>query len=76
MKPRKRVEVFFQSYLAFPVVLLFWGVGYLWKREGWLRTSHIDIDTGRRAVDWEAFNKERDRIAAKGFFGRLWHKLF
>jgi yeast amino acid transporter len=27
-------EAFFESYLAAPVVLFFWAVGYLWKREG------------------------------------------
>jgi amino acid transporter len=75
MSGRKRVEVFFQAYLAFPVVLLFWAIGYAWKREGWLRTSQIDIDTGRRPVDWTLITAERERIAKKGVFGRIWHKL-
>jgi yeast amino acid transporter len=32
-------EAFFESYLALPVVLFFWIVGYIWKREG---TSEIN----------------------------------
>lgn len=48
-------EVFFQAYLALPVVLLFWAAGYAWKRQGWMRLSEIDVDTGRRYLDpaWE-----------------------
>ncbi|KAF1985217.1 amino-acid permease inda1 [Aulographum hederae CBS 113979] len=57
-------EGFFKAYLALPVVLFFWGAGYLWKREGWLRTSQIDIDTGRREVDWDVINAERAKVAS------------
>lgn len=46
-----------------PVVLLFWGCGYLWKREGWLRTDQIDLDTGRREHDWDAINAYRAKVA-------------
>ncbi|KAL3466072.1 amino-acid permease inda1 [Aspergillus heterothallicus] len=57
-------EGFFKSYLALPVVLFFWVCGYLWKRQGWLRTSQIDVDSGRRELDWDYINAERARIAA------------
>jgi amino acid transporter len=57
-------EGFFKSYLALPVVLFFWACGYLWKRQGWLRTSQIDVDSGRREIDWEFVNAERARVAA------------
>ena len=57
-------EAFFKSYLALPVVLLFWAGGFLWKRTGWLRTHQMDVDTGRRQVNWELVNKERERIRA------------
>lgn len=53
------VEGFFKSYLALPVVLFFWACGYLWKRTGWLRTSQMDVDTGRRELDWDAINAYR-----------------
>ncbi|PTU24119.1 hypothetical protein P175DRAFT_020638 [Aspergillus ochraceoroseus IBT 24754] len=55
---------FFETYLALPVVLFFWAIGYLWKREGWLRTHQIDVDSGRRDVDWEFIHAERARVAA------------
>jgi amino acid transporter len=57
-------EGFFKSYLALPVVLFFWACGYLWKRQGWLRTAQIDVDSGRREIDWELINAERARVAA------------
>ncbi|KPM41203.1 Amino-acid permease inda1 [Neonectria ditissima] len=58
------VEGFFKSYLAFPVVLFFWLVGYLWKREGFLGTAKIDVDTGRREHDWDEINAYRALIAS------------
>lgn len=69
-------EEFFYGYLAFFVVLVFWIVGYLWKRQGWLRTSQIDVDTGRRELDWEYINKERADLAAKPKWRRVLFHLF
>lgn len=46
-------EGFFKLYLAFPVVLFFWLCGYLWKRQGVKKLADIDLDTGRRPIDWE-----------------------
>ncbi|OHW94190.1 amino-acid permease inda1-like protein, partial [Colletotrichum incanum] len=57
-------EEFFKAYLAFPVVLLFWLCGYLWKRKGFLKLSQIDLDTGRREVDWDAINAHRAKVAS------------
>ena len=54
---------FFQAYLALPVVLFFWVVGYAWKRQGWVKISQIDLDTGRREHDWETINAYRARYA-------------
>ncbi|KAI1260825.1 amino acid permease/ SLC12A domain-containing protein [Xylariaceae sp. FL1019] len=54
---------FFQSYLALPVVLFFWAIGYIWKREGWLKLSQIDVDTGRRQHNWEVINAQREELA-------------
>jgi amino acid transporter len=53
------------------VVLFFWVCGYFWKRQGWLRTSQIDIDSGRREVDWDFINAERARIAAMPAWRRI-----
>ncbi|KAL2827420.1 amino acid permease/ SLC12A domain-containing protein [Aspergillus cavernicola] len=57
-------EGFFKTYLALPVVLFFWIVGFAWKRQGWLRTEQIDVDSGRREIDWDFVNADRARIAA------------
>lgn len=67
---------FFQVYLALPVVLAFWAGGYLWKREGWLRTSQIDVDTGRRELNWEEINAYKAEIAAMPTWRRWVHRVF
>ncbi|OTA53010.1 amino-acid permease inda1 [Hypoxylon sp. EC38] len=70
------VSGFFQSYLALPVVLLFWVVGYLWKRTGWLRTHQIDVDTGRREHDWDEINEFRAQLAAQPAWVRIAKLVF
>lgn len=70
------VEGFFKSYLALPVVLFFWACGYFWKREGWLRTSQIDVDTGRRELDWDEINAHRAKVASYPAWRRIMHHLF
>jgi len=62
--------------LALPVVLAFWLGGYLWKRTGWLKLSDIDVDTGRRVVDWKQINEEKARIAALPAWKRVICALF
>jgi amino acid transporter len=69
-------EGFFKSYLSFPVVMLFWAIGYLWKRTGWLRTAQMDVDSGRRELDWDEINAYRAKIAALPTWKRYLHKLF
>ncbi|KAG5972854.1 Amino-acid permease inda1 [Claviceps cyperi] len=70
------VEGFFKSYLGFPVVLFFWLVGYLWKRTGWLRTEQMDVDTGRREVDWDEINAFRAKVASWPAWRRILHHTF
>ena len=69
-------EGFFQTYLALPVVLFFWVCGFLWKRAGWLRTEQIDVDSGRREIDWEPIHAERERLAAIPAWRRLLNIIF
>jgi len=69
-------EGFFMSYLALPVVLLFWAIGFLWKRQGWLSLANIDVDTGRRELPWDEINEERARIAAMPAYKRWFHLVF
>jgi amino acid transporter len=69
-------EDFFKAYLALPVVILFWICGYFWKRTGWLRTSQIDVDTGRREVNWGFINATRAEIASYPAWKRVGYFLF
>jgi yeast amino acid transporter len=69
-------EGFFKSYLALPVVLLFWACGYFWKREGWLRTSQIDVYAGRREIDWDRLNAKNDKKRNASFFKRIFYFMF
>ena len=68
-------EDFFKSYLALPVVILFWIGGFAWKRTGWLRTSQIDVDTGRRELDWDSINAYRERLRAMPAWKRALHHI-
>jgi hypothetical protein len=45
--PRQVASAFFQAYLALPVVLLFYVVGYAWKRTTPRRAHQIDLDVSR-----------------------------
>ncbi len=55
-------EGFFKTYLAAPVVIASWIGGYFWKHEGWQRTSQIDVDAGRRDIDWEEIGELKRRV--------------
>ncbi|UKZ76638.1 Amino-acid permease inda1 [Trichoderma virens FT-333] len=69
-------EGFFQSYLAAPIVIAFWVAGYLWKRTGWLKVSQIDVDTGRRELDWEQIHAYREYVASLPAWKRVYYHLF
>lgn len=69
-------EGFFKSYLALPVVMVFWMGGFLWKRTGWLRTAQMDVDTGRRELDWDEIHAYRARIAALPKWRRIIHHVW
>ncbi|EFE43242.1 hypothetical protein TRV_02056, partial [Trichophyton verrucosum HKI 0517] len=76
LKGEASAEGFFKAYLALPVVLFFWLCGWLWKRQGWTKIEDIDIDTGRREIDWEEHNREIDRIKQSSFLKRIAHRFF
>jgi amino acid transporter len=69
-------ETFFKNYLAVFVVAVFWVAGYFWKREGWLRTAQMDVDTGRRELDWDTINREREEIKTWPAWKQLLHRIF
>lgn len=64
-------ESFFKAYLAIFVVILFYIAGWLWKRKSWLRLADIDVDSGRRELDWEAF----ERLKAKRQDWPTWRRV-
>ncbi|KAF3931440.1 hypothetical protein ABW19_dt0202854 [Dactylella cylindrospora] len=68
-------EGFFKSFLAFFVVLFFWIIGYVWKREGWRTLDQIDLDTGRREIDWDAHNAEMEKRKNASTFMRFFYFL-
>ncbi|TVY81157.1 Amino-acid permease inda1 [Lachnellula suecica] len=69
-------ESFFKSYLALPVVIFFWFCGYCWKRTGFLRTSEIDVNSGRRPVNWDVIAQNKAEIAAYPAWKRIYYVLF
>lgn len=69
-------EGFFQSYLALPVVIVFWIGGFAWKRTGWLNVDQIDVDSGRRELPWDEINEYRAQLAKMPLWKRLFHIVF
>lgn len=67
---------FFMQFLAAPVVLGFWFIGWVWKREPFLRTKDIDVDTGLREFDWDDIRRQRAEIAALPAWRRILHLVF
>ncbi|KAM0427910.1 hypothetical protein ACHAPT_007369 [Fusarium lateritium] len=69
------VKTFFKNYLCMFVILLFWAIGYIWKRTAWIKISQIDVDTGRREHDWESINAFRTRVASWPAWRRVLHAI-
>ncbi|KAJ2988559.1 hypothetical protein NUW58_g3906 [Xylaria curta] len=69
-------EGFFNSYLAAPVLILFLIVGWAWKRNKWLRTADMDVDTGRREHNWDEINAYRQHLATLPAWRRLIKTMF
>ncbi|KAI2622284.1 amino acid permease/ SLC12A domain-containing protein [Xylaria nigripes] len=66
----------FNVYLAAPIVIVFWIIGYAWKRQGWVKIDEIDVDTGRREHDWDEINAHRRELATFPAWKRLYHTMF
>ncbi len=71
--------VFFQSYLAVPVVILFWVFAKIWKKEKelYVKLENVDIDTGRREFDLEILKQEiaedKALLKLKPWYIRTYH---
>lgn len=66
---------FFMACLAIPVVLVFWVIGYVWKRPQWLTMDKIDLDTGLREHDWDEINAYRAKVASWPKWRQALHKF-
>ncbi|PHH88421.1 hypothetical protein CDD83_7549 [Cordyceps sp. RAO-2017] len=70
------VKDFFKACLALPIVLAFWLLGFVWKRTGWLRLEQIDVDAGRRELDWDEVRAYRAYVKGLPLWRRWLHKAF
>lgn len=72
-----RVESFFQSYIAFFIVIIFWVVGYAWKRTLPRKAHEIDLDTGRKSwLTVEEMREYRAMRAQAPLYVRIFRALF
>ncbi|KIY72261.1 APC amino acid permease [Cylindrobasidium torrendii FP15055 ss-10] len=70
-------ESFFKAYLAVPVMILFWIVGYLWKKQRPKRASEIDLDSGRKSwLTVEEMRAYRAERATAPLYIRVYRLLF
>lgn len=69
-------QSFFKDMLALPMVIFFWLCGYIWKRTGWIRIDQIDVDSGRRELDWDEIRGYRAELAAQPTWKRVLHIFF
>jgi amino acid transporter len=73
----ERVQSWFLAYLAFPILIGFYIVGWIWKRGVPRRAHEIDLDTGRKSwltvEDMRAYRAER---RAAPWHIRMYRMLF
>ena len=71
-------EAFFESYLAAPIVIAFF-VGYKLYYRQWsigVKLADIDVDAGRREVDFVAFRAELDAEKAERQSWPAWKRYW
>lgn len=75
--PKEVAINFFSAYLAFPVMIIFYIIGFAWKRTWPLRASEINLDQGRKSwltvEEMRAYHAER---AAAPMHIRVYRMLF
>ncbi|KAK6344389.1 hypothetical protein TWF696_008025 [Orbilia brochopaga] len=62
---------FFKQYLAIFVTLAFWVVGYFWKGGGLIAPGEVDLDAGRKEIDWAAHYADLEKRRNAPFFRRI-----
>jgi amino acid transporter len=77
LTPGDRVESFFLSYIAAPIVILFWVGGFLWKRTLPRKAHEIDLDTGRKSwLTVEEMREYRAMRAQAPLYVKIYRTLF
>lgn len=75
--PSQRVNAFFLSFLAAPVVLVFYILWKVVKRTSFVRLDDMDITTGRmQPVPLEVLRREREEARQQPMFKRVLTALF
>lgn len=73
----ERVVNFFQSYLAFPIVIVCYIAHKLWAKTKVIKVSEIDITTGRRdIIPLDVLRREREEAAQAPLGKKIWRMLF
>ncbi|KAF8877595.1 amino acid permease/ SLC12A domain-containing protein [Mucidula mucida] len=62
---RDAADSFFSAYLAAPIMIMFYIIGYVWKRQLPKRANAIDLDSGRKSwltvEDMRTYRAERKK---------------
>ncbi|PPQ76659.1 hypothetical protein CVT24_011911 [Panaeolus cyanescens] len=70
-------QAFFKVYLALPVMILFYVIGYAWKRTLPQRAHEIDLDTGRKSwLTVEEMRQFRAERKSAPLYVRIYRMLF
>lgn len=73
MSAGDRVQSFFEAYLSFPIIILFYVVFKLWKKPAFKKLQDIDITSGRREMDLaEILAEERAEQATWPKWKKAW----
>lgn len=59
-----------------PVVIIFYIIGFAWKRKSWLKLSEMDVDSGRRELNWEAFEQIKAKKQQLSGWRRVLDRVF
>lgn len=67
---------FFQIYLAAPIIIVFYIVYKIWFRTQFVRSQDMDLNTGRREIDFDLqhqeLTEEREALKQKPFWYRIY----
>jgi amino acid transporter len=69
-------SAFFQSYLAAPVVIVFYLFWKFYKKTPFVHTRDIDVDTGRRDLDYDLIRQEMAEERAYANAKGWWYKVY